>query len=110
MERRIEEFQIEGLTIEYSIFGEGEPILVLHGGHSNCNEEFGYKGLIDNGFSVITPSRPGYGRTSKGIGKSLSTACEYYLKLLVHLKIEKVHVLAISAGGPSGIHFASRYP
>lgn len=110
MERSIEKFTEKGLTIEYSIIGEGEAILVLHGGHSNCNEEFGYKALIDEGFSIITPSRAGYGETSKEIGESLSSACEYFLKLLDHLNLKKVHLVAISAGGPSGIYFASKYP
>ncbi|SEN05281.1 Pimeloyl-ACP methyl ester carboxylesterase [Mesobacillus persicus] len=110
MERRIESFAVDGLTIEYSIIGDGEPIFVFHGGHSNCHEEFGYQALVENGFSVITPSRAGYGGTSKAVGESLSTACEYYLKLLKHLDLQKVHLLAISAGGPSGIYFAANYP
>ena len=79
MERKIQVFlPTEGIIIEYSIIGKGEPILVMHGGHSNCNEEFGYDYLIENGFSVITPSRPGYGKTSKEVGESLTMACEYY--------------------------------
>lgn len=110
MERIIEKFPTNGLTLEYSIIGEGEPILVLHGGHSNCNEEFGYKALLEKGFSLITPSRAGYGGTSKEIGESLSAACEHYMELLNHLNIKKVHLVAISAGGPSGIYFASKYP
>lgn len=110
MERKCETYDADGATIEYSIIGEGEPILVFHGGHSNCREEFGYKTLVKNAFSIITPSRAGYGITSKEIGKSLSVACEYYAKLLTHLNLEKVHLLAISAGGPSGIYFAANYP
>lgn len=110
MERKVDIFSFEGLSIEYSIMGSGKPIFVMHGGHSNCHEEFGYKALVENGFSIITPSRAGYGRTSKEIGNSLSKASEYYSKLLKHLNMEKVHVLAISAGGPSGIYFASKYP
>ncbi|WP_075983021.1 alpha/beta fold hydrolase [Bacillus massilinigeriensis] len=110
MNRKIERLSLEGVALEYSIIGKGEPILVLHGGHSNCNEEFGYKALEENGFLVITPSRPGYGGTSKAAGKNLSIACAYYAKLIDHLKIEKVHLLGISAGGPSAIYFASKYP
>lgn len=109
MKRRVETFSVEGKTIEYSIIGEGIPILIMHGGHSNCHEEFGYRALAEQGFSLITPSRAGYGKTSKEIGGSLSSACEFYLKLVNHLKLEKVHLLAISAGGPSGIYFASHY-
>ncbi|WP_226527551.1 alpha/beta fold hydrolase [Metabacillus niabensis] len=110
MIRTIKKLKIEGVTMEYSIIGEGEPILVFHGGHSNCYEEFGYKALIERGFSLITPSRPGYGETSNEIGTSLLSACHFYKRLLDHLNIDKVHVLAISAGGPSGIFFAATYP
>lgn len=110
MERKIDLVSLKGVSIEYSIMGKGEPILVMHGGHSNCQEEMGYQELIDNGFSLITPSRPGYGKTSKEAGESLSLACEYYFQLLRHLNIEKVNLLAISAGGPSGIYFAAHYP
>lgn len=100
----------EGIKIEYSIIGKGIPLLVFHGGHSNCNEEFGYNELLEKGYSIITPSRAGYGNTSHVIGENLKTACKSYLTLLNHLKLEKVHVIAISAGGPSGIFFASQYP
>ncbi|WP_249872127.1 alpha/beta fold hydrolase [Oceanobacillus saliphilus] len=110
MERNIENYFIEGLTIEYSMIGNGEPVFLFHGGHSNCNEEFGYKTLVDNGYSLITPSRAGYGGTSKEIGESLTKACEYYVKLLDHLHLDQVHVIAISAGGPTGIRFASLFP
>lgn len=110
MKRKVEIFTWNGMSIEYSIVGKGEPVLVMHGGHSNCKEEMGYRALVENDFMVITPSRAGYGKTSKRVGKSLSTACECYRKLINHLNIEKVHLLAISAGGPSGIYLASHFP
>lgn len=110
MQRKIGNFLYEDVQIEYSVVGTGEPILVMHGGHSNCYEEFGYEALVKNGFSVITPSRAGYGGTSRKLGKSLALSCQYYAKLLQSLNVEKVHVLAISAGGPSGIYFAATYP
>src|SRR5699024_11165422 len=47
---------------------------------------------------------------SKDIGESLSRACSCYIALLDYLEVEKVHVLAISAGGPSGIYLAAHYP
>lgn len=97
-------------NIEFTIAGEGEPILAFHGGHSNCHEELGYEELIQKGFSIITPSRAGYGKTTKKIGTSLSEACRHYVKLLDHLQIDRVHVLAMSAGGPTGIQFASQFP
>ncbi|MCM2998311.1 alpha/beta hydrolase [Paenibacillus cellulositrophicus] len=99
-----------GYTIEYSIVGKGEPLLMMHGGHSNCREELGYREFYEHGYSVITPSRPGYGKTSKELGENLSVACDAYKELLDHLCIDQVHLIAISAGGPSGINFVTSYP
>lgn len=103
-------FSYNDHNIEFTIAGEGEPILAFHGGHSNCHENLGYEELIQKGFSIITPSRAGYGKTAKEVGSSLPEACRSYVALLDHLKIDRVHVIAVSAGGPSGIHFASQFP
>lgn len=35
---------------------------------------------------------------------------QFYIELLNELHIEKVHVIAASTGGPSGIYLASHYP
>lgn len=105
------EFQTKnGYRIEYSIRGKGQPLLVFHGGHSNCREELGCRELLLNGYSILIPSRAGYGQTSAELGRSLETACQAYLELLDHLGIEKADIIAISAGGASGIYFASHYP
>lgn len=60
----------EGMEIEYSIVGKGTPILVFHGGHSNCNEEFGYNELIERGYSIITPSIGG-GNSTMWLNRSI---------------------------------------
>ncbi|MGF9916239.1 alpha/beta hydrolase [Paenibacillus ehimensis] len=110
MNRHVDVHRFEDLPLEYSVTGEGEPILVMHGGHSNCYEEFGYAALIRQGYCLITPSRAGYGGTSKALGASLTRACRAYNDLLDRLQLGKVHLLAVSAGGPSGIRFASLFP
>ncbi|ETT32948.1 alpha/beta hydrolase [Paenibacillus sp. FSL P4-0338] len=111
MPRIAQTFKLEtGADIEYTVVGRGEPVFILHGGHSNCQEDFGYKILLENGYSIITPSRPGYGRTSNELGSSLDAACKAYEQLLDHLNLTKVHIIAVSAGGPSGLTFAARYP
>ncbi|TFB13375.1 alpha/beta hydrolase [Filobacillus milosensis] len=109
MNRDNQIIKINQKDIEFSILGEGEPILNLHGGHSNSNEEFGYESLITSGYQIITPSRPGYGRTSKE-WNNLDQASQAYQAIINHLNLHKVHVIAVSAGGPSGIHFTSTYP
>lgn len=96
--------------IEYSLVGTGKPILILHGGHSNCRETLSHKGLDQNNFQLITPSRPGYGNTPLGKNTSPESAANLLCELLDSLQIEKVLVLGVSAGGPTAIAFASLFP
>lgn len=108
MHQEISRFNFGDTTIEYSVIGKGVPILLFHGGHSSCHEEFGYQRLLTSGYSIITPSRAGYGYTSPIT--DLVQVCHIYKSLLDHLTIEKVHVIAVSAGGPTGITFSSMFP
>jgi pimeloyl-ACP methyl ester carboxylesterase len=96
--------------VEYTWRGEGEPILVLHGGHSNCFEEFGYQPLLARGFSLLTPSRPGYGRTPLGADGSAQATAQLMVSLLDHLNLTAVHLLGFSAGGPTALALAAYFP
>ncbi|RCW49183.1 alpha/beta fold hydrolase [Paenibacillus prosopidis] len=108
MNREIGIFNSGDTNLEYSVIGKGVPILLFHGGHSSCHEGFGYQRLLTSGYSIITPSRAGYGHTSPTT--DLGEACHIYKLLLDHLTIEKVHVITVSAGGPTGIAFSSMFP
>lgn len=58
MERRIDIFSTEGISIEYSMIGKGEPVFVMHGGHSNCHEEFGYESLVQMVIQLLPLQEP----------------------------------------------------
>jgi pimeloyl-ACP methyl ester carboxylesterase len=111
LQRSIHITRTDGLPLEYSVIdGNESPLLIMHGGHSDCREELGYSALARQGHRIITPSRPGYGFSSPALGDSLSRACRAYCSLLDELGIERVHVIAVSAGGLSGIYFAGEHP
>lgn len=96
--------------VEYSIFGVGKPVLFLHGGHSNSDETLFQKGYDQSKFRLITPSRPGYGRTPLATFKSPKESAELIITLLDFLKIDKAIVVGISAGGLTALELASNYP
>ncbi|QJC54023.1 alpha/beta hydrolase [Paenibacillus albicereus] len=108
MTREIRLLTAEEGTCEYSIAGSGPPVLLFHGGHSNCLEEFGIRSLLHAGYSVLIPSRAGYGRTTPL--RDLEAACRLYGRAVERSASGKVHVIAVSAGGPSAIAFCSLYP
>jgi len=96
--------------IEFSIKGKGKPILFLHGGHSNCQETLFHKGFDTGKYQLITPSRPGYGNTPLDNNNTPEKAANLIISLLDHLKINKVIVYAVSAGGLTSIEIAGNYP
>jgi len=96
--------------IEYTLQGSGPVVLVCHGTSSNCFSMSGVEPLVAAGFSVLIPSRPGYGRTPLEAGRSASQAAEALVALLDALQIQTCSVVAISGGGSTGIALAAGYP
>ena len=96
--------------IEYCSIGKGTPVIFVHGGHSNCNETLCHKGFDPEIFQLITPSRPGYGRTTLNGNQTPKQAADLIGELANHLSIDNYIVYGISAGGLTAIELASNYP
>lgn len=96
--------------IEYALAGEGPTILIVHGGHGSCCSDYKQQQLLDAGFSVLFPSRPGYGGTPIESGKTAEATAGLLAALLGALHIGTVGVIGNSAGGPVALEFAKRYP
>lgn len=96
--------------IEYRSIGKGIPVVLIHGGHSNCFEKLGIKGFDLETFQLIIPSRPGYGRTPLSDNQTPAKAAELIKELLEHLSIDQAVIYGISAGGLTAIELAANYP
>lgn len=97
--------------IEYSLYGQGKAILIVHGGHVDCHEAIFAKGLDLNKYLILTPSRPGYGNTPlTETNKTPKGAADIYITLLDKLKVSKATVIGISAGGLTALEIAANYP
>jgi len=97
-------------NIEYCSIGNGTPILFLHGGHSNCYDTLSRKGFDLKKFQLITPSRPGYGKTPLNDNQTPKKAAELILELLNCQVSQGCIVYGISAGGLTAIELAANYP
>ncbi|MBN1220991.1 MAG: alpha/beta hydrolase [Anaerolineae bacterium] len=99
--------------IEYRSEGPktGPAMLILNGGHTNCGSLVANLPLLlELGYRVIIPSRPGYGRTPLSTGKTAEAAAEAMVALLDELGLKKTNVMAISAGGRTALQLAGRHP
>ena len=100
--------------IEYTIYGQGPPILVIHGAGGGYDQGlFTAKTFVGEGYQSIIPSRFGYLRTpipSNGDATPAAQA-DNHAALLDALGINnKVIVVGTSAGALSSVEFSLRYP
>src|SRR5690242_20997469 len=91
--------------IEYRFEGSGPTIVVLLGGHCSRETRLSHEKLTGHGFSVLTPSRPGYDSTPPEVGKSAQAAADALAALLDTLQIATVDMIGISAAGPTALAF-----
>jgi pimeloyl-ACP methyl ester carboxylesterase len=96
--------------VEYILSGNGPVILACHGTSQDCFATSGLDLLMQAGFSLLTPSRPGYGRTPLDVGPSSTQAAGALIALLDCLNIRTCSVIAVSGGGPTGIALAAKFP
>lgn len=102
---------VNDIKMYYAEYGEGDPILFIHGGLGNADvwghqvAEFAKDHLV-----IVADSR-GHGRSTRSaqpFGYDLMTSD--YVALLDHLKIDKVTLVGWSDGGIIGIDMAMNHP
>lgn len=97
--------------IEYSEHGAGPAVLVIHGSGGGFDQgEFLAQAVLDDQFHCITPSRFGYLRSTFREGATWDEQAHAYASLLDHLGVQKVGVVAFSAGGAPALLFALLHP
>ena len=94
----------------YVDVGEGEAILSVHGIFGGYDQAYDTCKDLSFDYRIIAPSRFGYlGSDVLGDGMPSEQATAY-VELLDKLGIDKVYLLATSAGGSVAIRFALDYP
>ena len=101
--------------IEYGEVGgpspRGLPLMVLHGAGGGYDQGLLLGRLmLDRGQRIIAPSRFGYLGTPIPEDPSIEAQADAYAGLLDALGVDRAVVVAVSAGGPSGLCFALRHP
>lgn len=97
--------------IEYADAGRGSPILLVHGAGSGYDQgQNASRILVQSGFRVIVMSRFGYLRTPLPADASAAAQADAHACLLDALNIRRAAIIGTSAGAPSSMQFALRYP
>src|SRR3954453_18917194 len=96
--------------IEYADTGEGDPVLVIHGAGGGYDQGLLIGSDVAEGHRLIAPSRFGYLKTPAPDDASPAAQADAHAALLDFLGIKEAIVVAASAGAPSAIELALRFP
>lgn len=99
-------------TVEFADTGTGDPVLFVHGSPGGADQAVVMSAfLVDAGYRVITPSRPGYcGTPLTDDNADPADQAELHVALLDALDVPSVAVACWSGGGPSTYQLASAHP
>ncbi len=99
-------------SIQYKLINRGDvPVLVIHGisGGVDQGVQSGLN-LIPENHSLLSISRFGYLKSNLPNDPSPINQCKAYMEILDRLNIDKVFILATSAGGTIAFRFALDFP
>jgi len=109
---REEEVLINNLKVNYKIAGEGPAILVLHGWGGSSDSWIMVQNVLANqGYKVIIPDFPGFGKSVTPSNPwSIFDYTKWLIDFINYLKIEQLYLVAHSFGGRIAIKFVTQYP
>lgn len=107
--------KVDKRDIHLSEIGNGEPVLMLHGGGPGAAGVGNYARNLEalaKHFRVLVPDMPGYGQSTKGVKRSdpFGDLADAMLGLLDALKIKAAHVVGNSYGGACALRMALDQP
>src|SRR4030042_65900 len=97
--------------IHYLGAGNGSPVVLMHGGASDCRDWVGTMAILSHSYSVYAPDLPGYGRSSRDeSGYHLSDFVELSIKFIQTLGLNSPVLVGHSLGGRVCLEIALRHP
>ena len=102
---------VNGINICYEIYGEGEPVLLVHGFGSKKESWIAQTQPLAEHFKVIRFDNRGAGKSDRPDGPyTMGIFADDINGLLDSLKIKKTHIIGWSLGGMIVQNFILKYP
>jgi pimeloyl-ACP methyl ester carboxylesterase len=103
--------EVDGLTINYDVQGEGEPLLLIpYTSADHACYAFQLPAYTEH-FTCIAVDLPGSGESDKPAGPySTEGYADQVAAFLGAIGIEQAHVAGVSLGAAVGMHLAARHP
>ena len=107
-----ETLRTNGVEIEYTAIGSGDPLLMIHGFGECIDQSWGaIIPELSKSYRVIAINQRGHGASTNPSGKfTHRQSAEDVRSLLDTLGIKRANAIGFSSGGMTLLHLATRYP
>src|SRR5437879_4475262 len=103
--------EVNGFHMYYEVRGDGEPLLLLHGGMGIGADWRHIFPTDPEGYRMIVPDLRGHGRsTTPARGFTFRECADDVLALLDHLEIDRVNAIGMSMGAKALLHVGTAQP
>jgi pimeloyl-ACP methyl ester carboxylesterase len=103
--------EANGLRVYYEVHGEGEPLLLVHGGTATGRSWASHLPAFTERFRVFAPDSRGHGRTDNPTGElTYRVMADDVAALVDALGLRTPLVLGYSDGGQIALELGMRYP
>ena len=103
---------VNGISMYYEIYGNGMPLVLIHGGGSTIQTTFSkIIPLLEKNHKVIAVEMQAHGHTSdRDAPESFDQDADDVAALMKYLKIDKADILGFSNGGNTAMKIGMKYP
>jgi pimeloyl-ACP methyl ester carboxylesterase len=102
---------VNGIKIWYAVFGQGEPVILLHGGLANANYWGNQVRALQDHYQVVVMDSRGHGRSTRDATPyGYDLMASDVLGLMDYLKIQKATIVGWSDGAIIGLDMAMKHP
>lgn len=102
--------EVNGISIHYAIYGQGPPVIFLHGGLANADYWGGQVLPVAAHHTVILMDSRGHGRSTRDARPyGYDLMADDVVALMDRLKVAKADIVGWSDGGIIGIDLAMRH-
>jgi pimeloyl-ACP methyl ester carboxylesterase len=103
---------INGKKTNYEVVGSGQPLVIFHGWGSNTERwQAVAEILAENGFKVIIPDLPGFGKSEELVSPwNMNNYLKWAEEFVKELNLQEFDLLGHSFGGALAVKLAIKYP
>jgi pimeloyl-ACP methyl ester carboxylesterase len=108
---RSKKIKVNGLDVHYFTAGQGDPLVVIHGGGGDAKAWLNNAAVLSDKYTVYVPDLPGFGESQPLDGHcTIPELTEFVDGFTDNLGLESFHLVGHSVGGGVVLNYALKSP